>query len=139
MDVIPSDARRPEAWWDGVQYDRILLDVPCSATGVIRRHPDIKLLRTAEDIAQYTVTQQELLESMWPILKHKGKLLYATCSLLTRENDAQLEIFTRNHPNVQIATIEPAQKWGVATRFGRQTVPGYDNSDGFYYAVLEKV
>lgn len=139
MDVIQGDARKPESWWDGIQYDRILLDVPCSATGVIRRHPDIKILRKPGDIARFTVTQQELLESIWPLLKHNGRLVYASCSLLTRENDEQLEIFNRNHADVRVAVIEAEHEWGIATKSGRQTVPGYDNADGFYYAILEKL
>ena len=138
MDVIQGDARQPESWWDGMPYDRILLDVPCSATGVIRRHPDIKILRRPADIAGFTVTQQQLLDSMWPLLKSKGRLVYATCSLLIRENDQQLEIFTRKHADARVTPIEPEQEWGIATKSGRQTVPGYDNTDGFYYAILEK-
>lgn len=138
MDVIQGDARQPETWWDGTEYDRILLDVPCSATGVIRRHPDIKILRKPGDITRFTITQQELLESTWLLLKHKGRLVYATCSLLTQENDRQLEIFIRNHADVRVAAVEPVQEWGIATKFGRQTVPGYDDADGFYYAILEK-
>lgn len=139
MEVMQGDARQPETWWDGVPYDRILLDVPCSATGVIRRHPDIKLLRKPGDIAGFTVTQQELLESIWPLLTHKGRLVYVTCSLLTRENDGQLEIFTRNHGDARIIAIQPVRDWGIAKKFGRQTVPGYDDADGFYYAILEKI
>ena len=138
MDVIQGDARQPENWWDGMQYDRILLDVPCSATGVIRRHPDIKILRRPDDIAGFNVTQQELLDSIWPLLKNNGRLVYATCSLLIQENDQQLEIFTRNHGDARVMPIEPEQEWGIATKFGRQTLPGYDNADGFYYAILEK-
>lgn len=138
MEVIQADARTPATWWDGVQYDRILLDVPCSATGVIRRHPDIKLLRKPGDIDEFVRTQQQLLESVWPLLKPKGRLVYATCSLFKRENDRQLEIFTGAHPEVPTGTVAPPRGWGVATGFGRQTIPGYDDMDGFYYAVLEK-
>lgn len=138
MEVIQADVRTPATWWDGMQYDRILLDAPCSATGVIRRHPDIKLLRKPGDIEQFTRTQQQLLEAVWPLLKSKGRLVYATCSLFKRENDGQLEIFTRSHPEVQIGAATPAPAWGVATAFGRQTLPGYDDMDGFYYALLEK-
>jgi 16S rRNA (cytosine967-C5)-methyltransferase len=137
MEVIQADARTPETWWNGTPYDRILLDVPCSATGVIRRHPDIKLLRKPGDIARFAETQRQLLEAVWPLLKPGGKLVYATCSLLARENDAQLKIFTGAHPEACIAAISPNQAWGVTTRYGRQTLPGCDDMDGFYYAILE--
>jgi len=138
MEVILGDARTPETWWDGKQYDRILLDVPCSATGVIRRHPDIKLLREPGDIPKFTRTQQELLKAIWPLLKSGGRLIYASCSLLSRENDAQLEIFRETHPEASTGEIAPGPAWGVATRCGRQTLPGYGDMDGFYYAILEK-
>ena len=137
MEIIQADARTPETWWDGTPYDRILLDVPCSATGVIRRHPDIKLLRKPEDIPRFAETQQELLEAVWPLLKPGGKLVYATCSLLTRENDAQLETFTDAHPEAGLVVITPDRPWGIATRYGRQTLPGDDDMDGFYYAIME--
>lgn len=138
MEVIQGDARTPATWWDGKQFDRILLDVPCSATGVIRRHPDIKLLRKPEDIPQFTRTQQELLEAIWPLLKSGGRLVYASCSLLSEENDVQLEIFRETHPEADLGVIAPVPAWGIATRCGRQTLPGYDDMDGFYYAILEK-
>jgi len=139
MDIIQADARTPNLWWDGKPYDRILLDVPCSTTGVIRRHPDIKLLRQPAEIAQFSITQHEILESMWPLLKHKGKLVYATCSLLRQENDRQIEKFIQGRKDVQVTAIEPDPEWGVITEFGRQTIPGVDDMDGFYYAALEKI
>ena len=138
MEVVQADARIPDQWWDNTLYDRILLDVPCSATGVIRRHPDIKLLRQQAEITQFSQTQREILESLWPVLKHKGKLVYATCSILKEENDRQIETFTSGRSDVRVQPIKPGAGWGVATKFGRQTVPGCDDMDGFYYAILEK-
>jgi 16S rRNA (cytosine967-C5)-methyltransferase len=85
VEVIEGDARNPGAWWSGQKYDRILLDAPCSGSGVIRRHPDIKLLRRATDIEQLATQQHELLQSLWPLLNIGGKLLYATCSILPQE------------------------------------------------------
>lgn len=138
MEVIQGDARVPETWWDGAQYDRILLDAPCSATGVIRRHPDIKVLRRPGDIAQFVRTQEELLEAMWPLLKSGGRLVYVTCSLLARENDSRMENFREKHPDAGACLMDAGLAWGVATRYGRQTLPGHDDMDGFYYAILEK-
>lgn len=136
-EIIHADARDTDSWWDGSKFDRILLDAPCSATGVIRRHPDIKLLRQADMIALFTVTQYELLQSMWPLLQRGGKLVYATCSLLAQENDCQIDKFTNNYTDTQVLKIDG--DWGIETTYGRQTVPGHDAADGFYYAILEKV
>lgn len=134
--LIQADARDTAAWWDGVEFDRILLDAPCSATGVIRRHPDIKVLRTPEDIETVTIIQSELLSSLWPLLKTGGKLLYVTCSVLTAENDHQIGKFLDKHTNVRIELINA--DWGMATCHGRQILPGQNNMDGFYYACLQK-
>lgn len=134
--ILHADARQPATWWDGHQFDRILLDAPCSATGVIRRHPDIKILRTGTT-TQFATTQSELLESVWPLLKQGGKLVYATCSLLNIENDNQIGKFTARHPDAKREEIDAG--WGVGTEFGRQTLPGHDQTDGFYYAILTKI
>ena len=138
MEVIEGDARTPEMWWDGELYDRILLDVPCSATGVIRRHPDIKVLRRPADIAAFAHTQAQLLAALWPLLKAGGRLVYATCSLLALENDVQLQAFSDNRADARVGTIQPTPPWGVASRYGRHTLPGRDAMDGFFYAILEK-
>ena len=131
-----GDAGEPGSWWDGVSYDRILLDVPCSATGVIRRHPDIKLLRKQDDIAVLARRQAKLLDAMWPLLAPGGMLLYCTCSVLVAENSDQLERFL----GVQVDAEELPIKapWGRACRFGRQVLPGEDDMDGFYFACLRK-
>jgi 16S rRNA (cytosine967-C5)-methyltransferase len=136
MEVINADAADPESWWNGSLYDRILLDVPCSATGVIRRHPDIKVLRREADIGGYVDRQYRLLAATWAMLNETGRLLYATCSVLARENDQQIGKFLENHPDAGPLAI--TADWGITTRFGLQTLPGIGDADGFYYAVLEK-
>lgn len=135
--VVQGDARRPEDWWDGRQFDRILLDAPCSATGVIRRHPDIKLLRQPEDIPQLVKTQQEIVSALWPLLKPGGMLLYATCSVLLEENEQQIQLLINEQADARTQTIEA--DWGVATAHGRQILPGQCNMDGFYYSLIYKV
>ena len=134
--VCQGDAAAPAGEWSQVQYDRILLDVPCSATGVIRRHPDIKLLRRDSDIEALVLKQQEILAAIWPLLKPGGMLLYVTCSLLPEENYVQLERFLGTNPDARERPIEAA--WGLACPVGRQTLPGESTMDGFYYACLEK-
>ena len=135
--LVHADAKATESWWDGNQFDRILLDVPCSASGVIRRHPDIKILREPVQIKQFTETQSRLLESIWPLLKNDGLMIYATCSVLSQENDVQIEKFSGLHKDAQIMDI--MCDWGIKTRFGRQLLPTRDQSDGFYYAVIKKL
>lgn len=135
--VIQGDATQPAQWWDQQPFDRILLDVPCSATGVIRRHPDIKLLRSASDIASLVKLQQQILLAIWPLLRPGGMLLYATCSILPEENEDQVARFVTNTMDAKINTIEAA--WGVSTGAGRQILTGSDNMDGFYYARLSKL
>ncbi len=139
--VIAGDALTPASWWDGIVFDRILLDAPCSGTGVIRRHPDIKLLRTAADITQFAQLQTQLLETLWPLLAPNGYLLYATCSIMPEENTAVVEQFCAVHSDAQhrpIAAEWGAVEWGVAQPAGRQLLPSIDGCDGFYYALLHK-
>lgn len=117
-------------------FDRILLDAPCTATGVVRRHPDIKLRRGAADVHASAVTQRELLDNLWRLLAPGGMLLYATCSILRAENDDVIARFgaeTRDLSHVPLTA-----DWGIATRFGRQILPGENDMDGFYYALLAK-
>lgn len=132
--LIASDAADTEQWWDGQLFDRILIDAPCSGTGVIRRHPDIKLLRRPEDISALAEQQSELLNKLWPLLKPDGLLIYTTCSALKQENEQQIELFLQQHPEAQENTFiaEPAQR----RPFGYQRLPGDDKLDGFYYACL---
>jgi 16S rRNA (cytosine967-C5)-methyltransferase len=134
--LVTGDAVKPEGVWAEQQYDRILLDVPCSATGVIRRHPDIKWLRREEDIAQLAQLQSQILDAIWPLLKPGGLMLYATCSLLPDENEQQISQFLARTADAAERPINVT--WGHAKTVGRQTLPGEAMMDGFYYATLEK-
>jgi 16S rRNA (cytosine967-C5)-methyltransferase len=134
--LVVADAANPTPWWDGQPFDRILLDAPCSATGVIRRHPDIKLLRRAEDIAQLVKLQGQILQALWLLLKPGGLLLYATCSTLRRENEQQVANFLAGQEDARELTLQVA--WGQRVSVGRQILAGQDGMDGFYYACLEK-
>lgn len=129
-----GDAQRPADWWDGIPYDRILVDAPCSATGVIRRHPDIKLLRRESDIAALATRQGRILASLWPLLRPGGRLLYTTCSVLRQENEHVIAAFLATHPDAGEQPI--AADWGRALPHGRQILPGENGMDGFYYASL---
>ena len=134
--IIIGDATQPDEWWDGKQFDRILIDAPCSATGVIRRHPDIKLLRKPEDIDQLRIMQKNILNAIWPLLTSGGILLYATCSILKQENEQQIAEFLTYHADAEHLTI--LATWGHSRPYGRQILTGEDNMDGFYYALLCK-
>lgn len=133
---ICDDVSQTKDWWDGQRFDRILLDAPCSASGVIRRHPDIKLLRHPSDIKLLAETQYHLLEALWPLLKPKGLLVYATCSIFPAENAQVLERFLSAHADAVEEKIQAS--WGVPCQIGRQILPGMHNMDGFYYACLRK-
>ncbi|MEJ2630215.1 MAG: 16S rRNA (cytosine(967)-C(5))-methyltransferase RsmB [Acidihalobacter sp.] len=134
--LATADLAKPEDWWDGRPFDRILLDAPCSATGVIRRHPDIKSLRRAEDIEDLTRRQQALLDVAWSVLAPGGRLVYATCSILRTENALNIERFLQRRDDAREFPIEVP--WGQADSHGRQILPGEDGMDGFYYACLGK-
>lgn len=134
--ICCADANHLDSWWDGQPFDRILLDVPCSATGVIRRHPDIKYLRQASDISALVNRQAAILASAWQVLAVGGKLLYATCSVLAEENTLQLQQFLVNHADAQVESIHA--DWGYAQAVGRQILPSVQGFDGFYYAILVK-
>ncbi len=135
--VIPADAGEPESWWDKILFDRILLDAPCSATGVIRRHPDIKLLRRASDIAKFAAQQWQLLTALWPLLKPNGLLLYATCSVLPIENSELIQKFLQAQTDAALQTILHPGK--TSTTPDWQLLPEINGHDGFYYALLKKV
>ncbi len=134
--VLCGDALEPQTWWDGKPFDRILLDAPCSATGVIRRHPDIKLLRKPSDLPKLVEVQRRILENIWPLLAEDGLLVYATCSLLKEENEVQISSFLHHHSDAKEVVI--AAEWGSPRPYGRQILSGEDNMDGFYYARLVK-
>ncbi|HEX7129196.1 MAG TPA: 16S rRNA (cytosine(967)-C(5))-methyltransferase RsmB [Rhodanobacteraceae bacterium] len=135
-EVRVGDAGAPATWWDGKPFDRILLDAPCSATGVIRRHPDIKLHRRAADIHALARQQRSLLAALWPLLGPGGKLVYATCSILRAENEEVVSDFLRAHAEAQALSFE----WPAGRRAGDgwQILPGEGGLDGMYYAVLMK-
>ncbi len=134
--VVCADATQTNQWWDKKAFDRILLDAPCSATGIIRRQPDIKLLREPSHITALTQLQLQLLESLWPLLAEGGILLYATCSILPQENTQLIERFIKTHTDVVHDIIEAS--WGVTQPYGRQLFPTDHGHDGFYYARLIK-
>lgn len=136
-EVIHADAADPDSWWDGRLFDRILLDAPCSATGVIRRHPDIKILRKERDIDALQQQQQTILAAVWKMLKPGGLLLYATCSVLPEENEQQVKQFLLNNADVTLDVMEQAIGQNCA-EVGQQILPGYAGMDGFYYALLRK-
>ncbi|MEO6967956.1 MAG: 16S rRNA (cytosine(967)-C(5))-methyltransferase RsmB [Rhodanobacteraceae bacterium] len=135
-EVHAGDAGDPSGWWDEKPFDRILLDAPCSATGVIRRHPDIKLHRRAEDIPVLARQQRHLPESSWPLLAPGGRLLYATCSILREENENVVAAFLDAHEDAEAMPF--ALETGHATGAGRQILPGEGGLDGMYYATITK-
>jgi 16S rRNA (cytosine967-C5)-methyltransferase len=135
-ETLVADAAQVENWWNGDKFNKILLDAPCSATGVIRRHPEIKWLRSSGQVDAVVQTQAGLLTALWPLLASGGILVYATCSVLKRENDLQIQAFLEQHTE---AVVEiPAVEWGMAGAYGRQILPGEAQMDGFFYAVLRK-
>jgi 16S rRNA (cytosine967-C5)-methyltransferase len=140
-DVRVGDAGEPGTWWDGRPYDRILLDVPCSATGVIRRHPDIKLLRRARDIPALARRQGQLLAATWRLLAPGGTLLYTSCSVLNAENQAVVGAFLAATPEASDATGGLVVGWPLRSPAGGPGYPimaGEAGMDGFYYACLRK-
>lgn len=131
-----GDAGKPAGDWAKQTYDQILLDVPCSATGVMRRHPDIRILRRQTDIVELTMRQQQIMDAVWPLLKPGGKMLYATCSILAQENEDQVDAFVSRHKTVKVHDL--AHPGAVSTAHGLQILPVDNVMDGFYYALLEK-
>ncbi len=132
-----ADANDTQNWWNGEEFDRILIDAPCSGTGVIRRHPDIKLLRRPSDIPALVEKQQQLLESLWPLLKTGGVLVYTTCSTFKQENEQQMVNFIAQHNDAEEVTV-PTMTANRRT-VGYQRLPGESQMDGFYYACLRKI
>jgi 16S rRNA (cytosine967-C5)-methyltransferase len=135
-DVREGDATAPEAWWDTRPFDRILVDAPCSATGIIRRQPDVKLHRRAADIAGLAAAQIRFLKALWPMLAPGGRLVYATCSVLRAENEAVLAAFRADCADARAIDVPDA--FGRTAGEGRQNLPGTGGMDGFYYAIVEK-
>jgi len=142
--LICADAGELDTWWDGEHFDKILLDVPCSATGVIRRNPDIKINRKPADIDEMVSIQREILDSVWTTLKPGGFMLYATCSLMPEENELQIQRFLEDQKDatdVPLNTLAAdfALDWGIPVSHGRQLFPSLESHDGFYYCLLKKI
>ncbi len=138
VQLLAADARDPPAWWDGRPFDAILLDAPCTASGIVRRHPDVRWLRRAADVAALAATQRQLLDALWPLLAPGGRLLYATCSVFRAEGAHQIDAFLQRHPIQQpcLAAASPGHLPGVPDN------PGYSVSgpagDGFFYALMHQ-
>ena len=135
-ELLAADAADAASWWDGRTFERILIDAPCSATGVIRRHPDIKARRSPDQVAALAAGQGRLLASLWPLLAPGGVLLYATCSVLPEENEELLARFLAAHTGAEPVPLDVP--WGRARAIGRQVLPGDDGMDGFFYALIRR-
>lgn len=136
IQYLHADSNDVTSWWDGKPFDRILVDAPCSGTGVISHHPDIKLLRRPSDLATFASQQLQLLNSLWPLLADDGLLLYCTCSVMPQENAEVIDTFLNEQPGAQAQPIEAS--WGVAHGAGRQLLPNRGKNGGFFYARLSK-
>lgn len=137
LKLVAADAAEPTAWWDQQAFDRILLDAPCTATGVIRRHPEIKWLRSTRQLDEVVQVQSRLLNQLWPLLKPGGILVYATCSVLRQENNHQINQFLTTHGDAEAIPMDDT--WGRKLDTGRQILPGEGGMDGFFYARLRKI
>ncbi len=139
--LVQGDAAFPERWWDHVPFDRILLDAPCSALGVIRRHPDIRLRKSPADIDKLPALQARLLAAAWHMLAPGGRLVYATCTLTRSENHDVVAAFLRTNPDASVVPVQSWENWpgfGQSDAVGQQILPGEAGADGFYYAALNK-
>ncbi|MGA9422591.1 MAG: 16S rRNA (cytosine(967)-C(5))-methyltransferase RsmB [Rhodanobacteraceae bacterium] len=134
--VCAADATAPAEWWDGRAFDRILVDAPCSASGIMRRQPDVRLHRRAGDIATLAATQAHLLRALWPLLAPGGILVYATCSVLREENETVMASLLAEHTDAHALPLP--DNLGIVAGPGRQRLPGVGGMDGFYYAMVEK-
>jgi 16S rRNA (cytosine967-C5)-methyltransferase len=130
--LLNGDASNPEQWWDGLMFDRILADVPCSGSGVVRRHPDIKWIRRPSDIESFANQQCKILEALWPLLIENGKLLYATCSIFPRENQQVVDKFLESHKDAEKIQLS-------VNKFQNGQLLPNDEHDGFFYALLQKI
>lgn len=134
--VRAADATATASWWDGEPFAAIIIDAPCSATGVVRRQPDILLHRRQDDIPRLVALQARLLDALWPLLAPEGVLLYATCSILSAENTGQIAAFLQRTADARLLPLDA--RFGRDTGYGHQRLPGEDDMDGFFYARLEK-
>ena len=137
IDTRCADAATPDAWWDGQAFNAILIDAPCSATGIVRRQPDVLLHRREADIGALRDSQSNLLDALWPLLAPDGTLVYATCSILRAENAAQVAAFLARTPDAALQPLDA--RFGHDTGFGQQRLPGEGGGDGFFCARLRKV
>jgi 16S rRNA (cytosine967-C5)-methyltransferase len=137
INVLCGDASNPTDWFNGELFDRILIDAPCSASGIIRRHPDIKILRRDDDIEVLAEIQKQILTALWPLLKQGGELLYCTCSIFKQENEQQVASFIEEHDDCVELKMVPFH-WAQARPVGLQVLPSEHGHDGFYYAKLKK-
>ena len=135
--LVAADAIRLESWWDGTPFDAVLIDAPCSATGIVRRQPDVVLHRRESDLAPLLATQAQLLDALWKTLAPGGVLLYATCSVLKEENEAQVAAFLARTPDARAESLN--ESFGHASGAGRQRFPGEQGGDGFFYARVRRV
>jgi 16S rRNA (cytosine967-C5)-methyltransferase len=137
-EIVVADAAQPKTWWDGQPFDAILLDAPCSASGIVRRHPDVRWLRRASDIAQLAAIQKNLLKTLWPLLRPGGRMLYVTCSVFRQEGELQVKTFVEHntdctlHPS--LGHLKPQNSLTPAALVDNLA----GDHDGFYYALLEK-
>lgn len=136
VSVQVGDASSPATWTNDQRYDSILVDAPCSGTGVISRHPDIKHLRKTEDIDSLCDRQGAIVDALWPLLKPGGRLIYVTCSILSAENEEQMQRFAEHHSDAE--AIDPGEAYGISTGLGRQRLPGVHRGDGFFYGVFRQ-
>ncbi|GAB3346772.1 16S rRNA (cytosine(967)-C(5))-methyltransferase RsmB [Lysobacter tyrosinilyticus] len=135
--LVAADAIQLQQWWDGTPLDAVLIDAPCSATGIVRRQPDVLLHRRESDLASLLATQAQLLDALWTTLAPGGVLLYATCSVLKTENEAQVDAFLTRRPDARAEPLDDS--FGHVSGAGRQRLPGEQGGDGFFYALLRKV
>jgi len=135
-EVVVADAAEPESWWDGDRFALVVLDAPCSGTGVVRRHPDIKVLRRAGDLDRFAAAQARLLDRLWPLVEPGGLLAYITCSIMAGENQKQIESFLQRTPDGRPEPVRLAV--GLALSHGRQVLPETGGGDGFFYALVRK-
>jgi 16S rRNA (cytosine967-C5)-methyltransferase len=137
-EIVVADAAQPKSWWDGQQFDAILLDAPCSASGIVRRHPDVRWLRRASDIAQLAAIQKNLLKTLWPLLRPGGRMLYVTCSVFRQEGELQVKTFVEHNTDVTLhpclGHLRPQNSLTPAALVDNLV----GDHDGFYYALLEK-
>jgi 16S rRNA (cytosine967-C5)-methyltransferase len=136
--ILAADAAAPETWWDGEHFDGILLDAPCTASGIGRRHPDVRWLRRETDVQQLAAIQAKLLKALWPLVKPGGRLLYCTCSVFKAEGETQIQTFVQHNTDALILPSPGHLTPSIATSDASLRDNGMGEHDGFYYALLEK-